>query len=384
MTARDQAQDAKKKRLGRGLASLMSNTRQVEEEPETQAPSTASSDQKGSNAGQSASDAAVQTDDGQRHSRPAVAASPVAARGQDSPDPSERGEPHSHDTGVYLGRQTEAQGTAALAGAKMLDIEQIRPNPHQPRRDFDEEHLTELTESIRAQGILQPLLVTEGKGGYTLVAGERRLRAARLAGLRQLPCIVREATREQMAQWALIENVQRTDLNPIEKAQAYRAYLDSFMATQQQLAAKLGQPRSTIANHLRLLDLCDTAQSAVVDGGLSLGHAKVLAALVGREEQQVRLTHKVVENGLSVRQLEQLVAARVNDPAGERPAESAAPTGPSDDYVTDLEKQLSMAVGARVKVKPSRRRGSGKIVLNYGSLDEFDHLVERLGVRLES
>jgi ParB/RepB/Spo0J family partition protein len=171
-------------------------------------------------------------------------------------------------------------------GAVILPISSIEPNPSQPRRTFNEQSLAELAESIRTHGLLQPVVVSQmqtsdGQARYHLIAGERRWRAAKLAGVAELPCILRPASRQQMLELALIENIHRDDLNPIERAHAYRQYMDRFNLTQADAAQRLGQARATVANFLRILDLCDEVQELVLEGAISLGHAKVLAGLAG-------------------------------------------------------------------------------------------------------
>lgn len=299
--------------------------------------------------------------------------------------------PASPSRGTYRPSQRSRRADTSTAEANlpetMIPLDHIRPNPHQPRKQFTEQVLHELAESIRQQGVLQPLLVahdnTSGDHQYILIAGERRLRAAGLAGLEQVPCIIREATREQMIEWALIENVQRSDLNPLEQATAYRDYIDRFSATQQQLAEKLGTPRSTIANYLRILDLSDTAQDLVAQGQLSLGHAKVLAGLAHRPEAQESLARRVSENGLSVRHLEQLVAAVVNG-ASEPQAPRQAPAKQKSQYILDVERQLAQVTGTKVTIRPGRKKNAGRIVIDYYSLDDFDRIVESLGAHIDS
>ncbi|MFW6154590.1 MAG: ParB/RepB/Spo0J family partition protein [Planctomycetota bacterium] len=315
------------RRLGRGLASLMANTK-LDGEP------------------------------------PAPAAPQEAGRYEPVPPPMEASPTH----GAPL----------------MIPIASIRPNPLQPRREFDEEALAELTDSIRQQGLLQPLLVVADDDGYVLVAGERRLRAARAAGLTEVPCVRREATREQMLQWALTENLQRSDLNIIDRAAAFRHYLDRFGLTQAELAAQLSLPRSTVANCIRLLDLCDDVQRYLADGALSFGHGKILAGLAGHAGDQRRLARLAVESGLSVRHLEQLVAQAINktDPASDAPAPPPPPT--KSDYIRDVERQLARVVGSKVTIRPKGKRPAGRIILDYNSLDDFDRIVDLLGAKLES
>jgi ParB family chromosome partitioning protein len=272
-----------------------------------------------------------------------------------------------------------------------IPVTAIRPNPFQPRRSFDPAGLEELTDSIRRQGILQPLLVVADRsaepGQYILVAGERRLRAAKGAGLSAVPCVVRTASREQILEWAIIENVQRQDLNPLDRALAYRDYMDRFSATQEQLAELIAQPRSTISNYIRILDLCDAAQGLVAEGALSFGHAKVLAGLAGDPQRQAELARKAAQDGLSVRELEDLLAETANPPAGPRNS-TGLPVGSvgsaKTQHILDIERQLSRAVGTKVIIRPRRKKNTGRIILEYFSLDDFDRIVEALGAQLES
>jgi len=258
-----------------------------------------------------------------------------------------------------------------------LAISSIKSNPSQPRKTFDTEKLEELCQSIKHNGIIQPLIVTRSKddegGGYTLVAGERRLKAAAAAGLNAVPCVVREANEQQMHEWAIIENIQRADLNPVERAVAYREYIDRFSATQESISERLGVPRSSIANHLRLLELEQETKELVADGKLSFGHAKILAALTGAEdvEQQVTLARKVAESDMSVRDLEKAMAA-------------ARPEGPAKrekvPYVVDMENQLTEALGTRVTLRTGKKKHTGKIIIEYYSLDDFDRIANILGL----
>lgn len=282
--------------------------------------------------------------------------------------------------------QHEAQPPAAAEGAPAeIALDQIASNPFQPRTTFDEEDLANLAASIVQQGILQPLVVApaprpDAEQPYVLVAGERRLRAAKLAGLDRVPCIVRTPARQQMIEWALVENIHRTDLNPLERANAYREYIDRFRLTQAEAAERLGQARATVANHLRLLDLTQEVQQMIAEGQLTFGHAKVLAGLIGQPEPQIALANKVVGRGLSVRQLEELVADQAG--ATETPQPEAPPA--KSAYLRDLEEQLARVVGTRVAVRPSRVKNRGRIVIDYYSLDDFDRIMAALGLELDS
>jgi len=212
----------------------------------------------------------------------------------DSPDPASS--PESAAAGSENSQTPTAQ-TDHTGKPREISIGEIAPNPYQPRRNFDETELAELAQSISLQGILQPLIVTDAKTvegvnkPFALIAGERRLRAAKQAGLQTVPCVIRDASQQQMIEWAVIENIQRADLNPIERAQAYRDYMDKFSVNQQEVSQRLGQARATVANYLRMLELCDETQEMISAGRLSFGHAKVLAGLAGAENQarQVKL-----------------------------------------------------------------------------------------------
>lgn len=262
-----------------------------------------------------------------------------------------------------------------------LSVDLIGPNPFQPRKDFRANELEELAKSISAQGILQPLILVKSQDAnspqpYIVIAGERRLRAAKLAKLAKVPCIVRKATRQQMVEWALVENIQRADLNPVEKAKAYREYMDRFNLTQIDASERLGQARATVANYLRILDLCDEIQKMILDGALSFGHAKVLAGMPAGA-QQLALAKKACDNGLSVRELEKLASLPVQPPSDAKPAKI------KPAFIRDLEEQLTHATGTRVAILPGRAKNTGRIVLDYYNLDDFDRLAKALGVQIE-
>ena len=250
----------------------------------------------------------------------------------------------------------------------------IDPNPHQPRRAFAADELDELAASIRTNGVIQPVVLRPSEAGrYELIAGERRLRAAKLAGLDRIPAVVREVDPLAQAQQALVENVQRADLNPLERAASYRALLDQLGLTQADLAARLGEDRSVIANHLRLLNLGDPARDLVRDGRLPLGHAKVLAG-VDDPERQAALARLAAEQELSVRNLERLTRH-------EPPKPKPTPDG-RDSHLRRVGEQIGGALGARVEVH-GRAGGRGKLVIHYHDLDGFDALLRRLDVRLD-
>jgi ParB family transcriptional regulator, chromosome partitioning protein len=274
---------------------------------------------------------------------------------------------------------TERAAAAAVPAAEtaplQVSVESIQPNPHQPRRQFSETSLAELAASVRANGLIQPIVVRQLDGEYQLIAGERRWRAAKLAGLKTVPVIVREVDGFTQAQLALVENIQREDLNPLDRAAAYRTLMDQLGLTQAELANRLGEDRSSIANHLRLLDLPAAVRDQISAGTLSLGHAKVLASVSDPAEQQ-RLANLVIAQGLSVRNLERVVA-NGSAPQTRQPA-SQSP------HLSDLEKSLARQLGLKVQLRSAPGKGKGRVVIHYASLDQFDELMERLGVKLET
>jgi ParB family chromosome partitioning protein len=275
------------------------------------------------------------------------------------------------DRSAGLGR-----GIAALipqrpaeSGSIEVAVDRIRPNPHQPRKRFDETTLQGLAASIREHGVIQPIVVTEVLDGYQVVAGERRLRAARLAGLERVPVIVRQLADREQLELARVENVQREDLDPIEEAHAFRQLIDDFDLSQERVAERVGRARSTIANTLRLLELHTVVQSAVADGRITEGHARALGGL--EPDAQARVIHTVVERELSVRDTEELVR-RLRTP---REANVMA-ARPADPDLDRLEEDLRRALGTKVRLARSRK--GGRIVIEYYSEEELNRLYERL------
>jgi len=263
---------------------------------------------------------------------------------------------------------------AAPTGAPLeIPIEQVSPNPHQPRRHFNDAALSELAASLKSNGIIQPIVVRQVDGRYELVAGERRLRAAKLAGMATIPAIVRDLDSFTQAQMALVENIHREDLNPIERASAYRSLIEQLGLTQAELANRLGEDRSTVTNFLRLLELAEAVRMMIRDGRISLGHAKVLAGVSDSLEQE-RLANLVVSQGLSVRNLERLVQSPTTVP----PAKSAK--GSPSAHLQDLEKSFARQLGMRVQIRAGANKSKGRVVIHYGSLDQFDLLLEKLGI----
>ncbi len=256
---------------------------------------------------------------------------------------------------------------------QMVPVARITPNPYQPRKTWDDEGLTDLAASITANGVIQPILLRQSEEGYEVIAGERRLRAATLAGLDTIPAMVRQATDAQMLELALIENIHRTDLNPLERAQAYDSYINTFSLTQADAAKRLSEDRSVIANHLRLLDLPSEIKQMLVAGDLSMGHARAILALP-TDDIRRKLANRAMAGRLSVREVERLV--RLSLEAG-RPEKKPAEKAPN---ILDLEKQLRDVLGTKVRIDASRRAHRGRIMIEYYTLDDFERITERLGL----
>ena len=251
----------------------------------------------------------------------------------------------------------------------MIAVTEIDRNPDQPRRDFDESALQTLADSIRAAGVLQPLLVVEENGRYRIVAGERRFRAARIAGLDKVPCIVRELSPQDQMEAALIENLQREDLNPIEEAAAVKQFMDACHYTQEQAAKRLGKSRPALANLLRLLSLPQVVQDDVIAGRLSAGHARVLAG-IEEERRQIALAQLAILEGLSVRELEK-AAAQPTPVIKSKPVPKPLPL-----ELQDMENRMQETFGLRTQLRGTRKRG--KIILQYYSEDELERLYQCL------
>ena len=256
-----------------------------------------------------------------------------------------------------------------MAGANEIPLNEIHVNPNQPRRDVAHANLEALATSIADHGVLQPILVTETLDGYRIVAGERRVQAARLAGLERIPAVIRQLADREQLELALVENVQREDLNPIEEANAFRQLHEEFGLTQDEIARQVGRARTTITNTLRLLELEDGVQAAVADGRLSEGHARALVGLPA--VQQHHLVSTIVDAGLSVRQAEEL-ARRLREP---RPAKAATERR-SDPDLERVEDDLRSALGTKVSV--ARGRKGGRIVIEYYTDEDLGRLYERL------
>lgn len=282
-----------------------------------------------------------------------------------------------------------ASGTGAVAagapefnvgripGITFASIEDIIANNYQPRRDFDEEALQELAKSIRANGIIQPLVVRKSTYGYQLIAGERRLRAAKIAGLKQVPIVVRKSTDKEALEMALVENIQRADLNCIDEALAYMQMMQDFHLTQEEVAERTGKDRSTVANFLRLLRLPQEVIQDLEKGILSFGHGKALLALENQDDRMLARA-KIIENKLSVRATEALVeelkSLKAENPGStENMAQAVKELSPVQSRMKNLSMELTRQVGVKVELKGSEKRG--KVLIHYSNREELDRLI---------
>jgi ParB family transcriptional regulator, chromosome partitioning protein len=248
-----------------------------------------------------------------------------------------------------------------------LDVDTILPNPDQPRTHFDEEKIRELADSIKSTGLIQPITVREQDGNYFLVAGERRLRASKEAGLKKIKAIIIEVSQDENLTIALIENLQREDLDPIEEAKAYKILITRFKLKQQDVAEKVGKDRATVANSLRLLNLDEKIQQALSMGNISVGHAKVL--LGAPESKQIRFFNEIITKGLSVREAEKLIDS-------EKSSKAKAKTRSKDAAIKKMEDKLISVLGTKVEIHHSGK--SGRIEIHYYSIDDFDRIMDIL------
>ena len=252
-----------------------------------------------------------------------------------------------------------------------LNVNEIEDNPFQPRREFHEEEIDSLAESLKEHQMLQPVLVRQHGAGYQLISGERRLRAAIKAGWQTVPAQVREADDRLVAELAIVENLQRKDLNPLEKAMSFKRYIDQHRCTQEDLASRLKIDRSTIANLMRLLELPESVLDDIRSGRISAGHARALLPL-GEEQQQIEFSQKIAKDGLSVRATERMVQEIVIAEDEENPHRRRR-TRTQNPQIVSLEQELRSALGTRVDIRQPRK-GKGQIVVHFNSSDEFERL----------
>lgn len=275
-----------------------------------------------------------------------------------------------------------AIAAAESAGERVQSVphEHVVASPLQPRTDFPADHLSELVDSIRENGIIQPLIVRKVNGRFELIAGERRWRAAGEAGLREVPVIVREATDLEVLEFALIENLQREDLNPIEEARAYRRLAEEFRLKQEDIAKKVGKSRAAVANTMRLLDLDDEVQTHLVQGRLSVGHAKALLGLRNAQDQ-CAVAARVLKGDLSVRAVEELVGTRLAQGGAPRKGRRTSRTRDISPAIQHLENRLQQHFATRVEIHPGAEKG--RIVIEYFGNDDLERLLRQFGLPQE-
>jgi len=257
-------------------------------------------------------------------------------------------------------------------GLRELDIDRIQRGKYQPRQHFDQQSLQELADSIRSQGIVQPIVVRPEGDHFELVAGERRWRAAQIAGLQKIPAVIRELDSKSAAAIALIENIQREDLNPLEQAQALMRLIDEFDLTHQQVADSVGRSRASVSNLLRLLDLANPVKDQVNRGLLDMGHARALLGLIRHD--QIEVANIVVKRGLSVRETEALVRQRLKGDIRKKSS-----VNESDPDIRRLETRISEKLGAAVKIK-SGKQGAGQLIVSFHNSDELDGILQHLSL----
>ena len=342
----------RKARLGRGISSLMATPVSVEPP-----------------AAQDAVDPATKTDDAQSNLSENQLDEAVT-------DNTVTIDPTKTETKTVESYRDEGESSLLWIG-----LNRIIPNRYQPRQIFDPEGLEQLAQSIRNDGLIQPIVVqpADSDGKHEIVAGERRWRAAQMVGLDILPALIRKLDERQMAEWALIENLQRRDLNPIERAEAFESLIKRHDLTHQDVAERVGVNRSSISNTLRLLDLSSDCCAMVSNGLLSYGHGRALA-VIEDAEVQTAMGRKAVEGGWSVRQMEQ--AVRTLQEAAE-PSSKKKPAGAKASHLSDLEKQLAAQLETKVRIKAGRKKNSGTVSIDFYDLEQFDALMQRLNVSFD-
>jgi len=257
-------------------------------------------------------------------------------------------------------------------GEKLVKLSKIEPNRSQPRKDFNEDALLELSESIKQYGVLQPLLVSDKKDHYEIIAGERRWRAAKMAGLKEVPVIVKEFSEQEIVEISLIENIQREDLNPIEEAQAYKRLMQEFMLKQDEIAERVSKSRTAVTNSMRLLKLDEKVQQMLIDDMISSGHARALLALPS-DEMQVKIATQIFDEKLSVRETEKLVRKLTEPP---KPAQRTIQRNFTEDAIyEDITERMKGILGTRVYIN-RKRNNKGKIEIEYYSMEELERIMD--------
>ncbi len=278
--------------------------------------------------------------------------------------------------GKGLGALLPATDTSSIMDSKktylLCPIERIHPNPYQPREVFDETKLKELVDSVREKGIIQPLIVRKNKANeYELIAGERRWRAAQKVGLKEVPVVIKDVSDKESLEIAIIENIQRADLNPVEEARGYKRLMEEFSYTQEEMATQVGKERATISNHLRILKLPEQVLSNISDGLLSMGHAKALLA-IGDEKGLLAASKIIIDKGLSVREAEALARK------APQTIKKTKEIGTQDPDMAKLDERLTSYLGTKARV--TRKGSKGKLEIEFYSMDELDRLIEIIGL----
>ena len=284
-----------------------------------------------------------------------------------------KAEKKTGETGKEAGNTVAAKRKTAgsKSGAMFVKISSVEPNINQPRKQFDEDALLELSESVKQYGILQPLLVSDKKDYYEIIAGERRWRAAKLAGLKEVPVIVKEFTDQELVEISLIENIQREDLNPVEEAMAYKRLIDEFHLKQDEVAERVGKSRTAVTNSMRLLKLSEKVQQMLIDEMITAGHARAILAISDKEKQET-VAMKVFDEKLSVRETEALVKRMLEPPKTEKKSKF---TTAEDAIYESLEEKMKSIMGTRVQIH-RKKNDKGKIEIEYYSKDELERIID--------
>ncbi|MBE5961475.1 MAG: ParB/RepB/Spo0J family partition protein [Lachnospiraceae bacterium] len=271
--------------------------------------------------------------------------------------------------------KTKNMNEEAVSRETLININQIEPNKSQPRKHFDEDSLQELADSIKQHGIIQPLIVQKKEKGYEIIAGERRWRASRLAGVKEIPVIIKEYNKQEVLEIALIENIQREDLNPIEEANAYQRLIEEFHLKQDEVAEKVAKSRVAVTNAMRLLKLDDRVQQMLMDDMITGGHARALLPIKDAEKQY-NMAAKVFDEKLSVRDTEKMVKKETVDTKQDKPTE--APARDDSFIYKDIEKKLAAILGSKVEIN-RKANNKGKIEIEYYSMDDLERIIDLIG-----
>ena len=292
-------------------------------------------------------------------------------KGLDSLIPDHKTKANTSKDNVSEQASGKEKTTMPASGEQKVKITKVEPNRTQPRKNFDEDSLIELADSIRQFGVLQPLLVQKKGDYYEIIAGERRWRAAKMAGLKEIPVIIREYSHQEMVEIALIENIQRENLNPIEEAQAFKRLLEEFQLKQDEVAERVSKSRTAVTNSMRLLKLDEKVQQMIIDDMISTGHARALLAIEDKEQQYI-LANKIFDEKLSVRETEKLVKDL------KKPKKEKTKKDTSNDFIyRDLEEKMRSVIGTKVSVN-QKSKGKGKIEIEYYSDEELEHIFEMI------